>query len=147
MTVRNPMSFFETDLSKLITDMKMPGVDVETVLASQRKNIDAVTEANRLAMEGMQTVMRRQAEILRTMLDEMSSASQELMASSAPEDKVVKQTELLQAQFEKVLSNMRELTELVAKSNNECAEVLTKRFSESLSELREQVETAKKAAK
>ena len=88
--------------------------------------------------------MRRQQEVLQTMLAEMQGSMNELMTQSAPEEKVAKQTELLQQNFEKLLENMREMTELMAKSNNECADVLSKRFSESLAELKSQVESLKK---
>ena len=40
--------------------------------------------------------------------------------------------------FEKSLANARELTELVTKANAEAFDVITKRVSESLDELREQ---------
>mgnify|MGYP001192485302 CR=1 FL=1 len=143
MNARNPMNFFETDFTKVMADFKMPGVDMDNVINSQRRNIDALTQANRLAFEGMQTVMRRQQEVLQTMLAEMQGCMNELMTQSAPEEKVAKQTELLQQNFEKLLENMREMTELMAKSNNECADVLSKRFSESLAELKSQVESLK----
>lgn len=146
MNAMNPMNFFETDFSKLMTDFKMPGVDVDTLVGSQRKNIDALTQANRLAFEGMQAVMRRQQEIVQQMTGEMQSAMTDLMAQSAPEDKVAHQAELLRNSFEKLLESMRELAELMAKSNNECADVLSKRFTESLTELKKQVETLKKQA-
>ena len=144
MNARNPMNFFETDFTKVMADFKMPGVDMDNVINSQRRNIDALTQANRLAFEGMQTVMRRRQEVLQTMLAEMQGSMNELMTQSAPEEKVAKQTELLQQNFEKLLENMREMTELMAKSNNECADVLSKRFSESLAELKSQVESLKK---
>jgi phasin family protein len=76
----------------------------------------------------------------------MQTSMNELMTQSAPEDKVARQTEILRHTFEGMLGNMRELTELMAKSNNECADVLSKRFSESLNELKKQVETLKKQA-
>lgn len=145
MTARsNPMNFFETDFSKVMADMKVPGVDMDQVISTQRRNIDAVTQANRLAFEGMQAVMRRQQEIMQQMMGEMQGSMTELMTQSAPEEKVAKQTEILQDNFEKLLENMRELAELMAKSNNDCADVLSKRFSESLSELKKQVEAVKK---
>ena len=51
------------DVSKLISEFKLPGVDVEFALASQQKNIQALTAANQLALEGFQAVVRRQSEI------------------------------------------------------------------------------------
>lgn len=128
--------FFEMDVSKVLAEFKLPGVDVDAILASQRKNIEAVTAANQLAIEGMQAVVRRQAEILRTTLEETGSLLTEALSAGSPEDKAAKQAELVKTAFEKALSNMKELAELVAKSNNEAANVISKRVSEGLDELK-----------
>ena len=124
------------DVSKLISEFKLPGVDVESVLASQQKNIQALTAANQLALEGFQAVVRRQSEIVRQTMEQTSSMMSELMAAGSPEDKVAKQADLVKLAFEKALSNARELAELVAKSNSEAADVINKRVSESLEEVK-----------
>ena len=124
------------DVSKLISEFKLPGVDVESVLASQQKNIQALTAANQLALEGFQAVVRRQSEIVRQTMEQTSSMVSELLAAGSPEDKVAKQADLVKLAFEKALSNARELAELVAKSNSEAADVINKRVSESLEEVK-----------
>ena len=125
-----------TDISKVMSELKVPGVDVDAMLATQQKNIQALTAANQLAFEGMQTVFRRQSEILRQSVEQASAMISELMAAGSPEDKVAKQADLVKSAFEKALANSRELAELVARSNAEAAEVVSKRFSESLEELK-----------
>lgn len=141
-TTGNP--FFDIDLSKMIAEYKVPGVDVDSILASQRKNIEAVTAANQLAVEGLQAVLRRQAEILRQSVEEAGAMVNEVMTASSPEDKAAKQAELVKAAFEKTLANARELSEMVAKSNSEAADVLSKRVSESLDELKSAIAKTKK---
>jgi phasin family protein len=133
------------DVSKLISEFKLPGVDVESVLASQQKNIQALTAANQLALEGFQAVVRRQSEIVRQTMEQTSSMMSELMAAGSPEDKVAKQADLVKLAFEKALSNARELAELVAKSNSEAADVINKRVSESLEEVKAVVAKVKSA--
>ena len=133
-TMSNP--FFDMDLSKLMADFKMPGVDIESILATQRKNVEALAQANQLAVEGMQAVARRQAEILRATMEEAAKAAQDMMVQGAPEEKLGKQTEIVKVGFERALSNMRELAEMVAKSNTEAFNVINKRFTESLDEMR-----------
>ena len=128
--------FFEMDVSKILAEFKLPGVDVDAILVSQRKNIEAVTAANQLAIEGMQAVVRRQAEILRTTMEETGSILTEVLSAGSPEDKAAKQAELVKGAFENALSNMKELAELVAKSNTEAANVISKRVSEGLEELK-----------
>jgi len=131
--------FFELDIAKVLGDFKLPGVDVDAILTSQRKNIEAVTSANQLAIEGFQAVVRRQSEILRQALEESGTILTEAIGPGSPEDKVAKQADLVKSAFEKALTNARELAELVTKSNNEAAEVISKRFTESLEELKEVV--------
>lgn len=142
MAKANP--FFDVDFSKILSDFKVPGVDVEAVLATQRKNIEALTAANQLAFEGVQALVRRQSEILRQSLEQASHLLQEVLAAGTPEEKVAKQAELLKAAFERALVNAKELTELMTKSNHEASEVISKRVSESLEELKEQFVKNKK---
>lgn len=134
---------FDFDLTKLLGDFKVPGVDFESIIASQRKNIEAVTAANQLAVEGLQAVLRRQAEIIRQSIEEASSLVGDLTSPTAPEEKAAKQADLVKSAFEKALANIKELSEMVAKSNSEAAEVLTKRVSESLEEVKSAIAKAK----
>ncbi|WP_158044032.1 phasin family protein [Skermanella pratensis] len=134
-----------TDVSKLMSEFKLPGVDVESALAAQQKNIQALTAANQLAFEGFQAVARRQSEILRQTIEQTTSIVSELLAAGSPEEKVAKQADLVKVAFEKALANTRELAELVTKSNSEAADVINKRVSESLEELKSAVAKAKAA--
>ncbi|WP_114394280.1 phasin family protein [Oleisolibacter albus] len=139
----DPTKFFDPskfmDLSKLMSDYRLPGMDIEAMLAAQRRNVEALTAANQLAVEGVQAVLRRQGEILRQSLEEASSMMSELMAAGTPEDKVAKQAELVKGAFEKAIANMKEMAEMVAKSNSEAAEVLSNRVKESIEEVKIQI--------
>ena len=56
---KNP--FADMDVQKMMGEFKLPNVDVDAVVAAQKKNIEALTSANQLAVEGMQAIARRQA--------------------------------------------------------------------------------------
>ena len=135
--------FLENDFTKIFSEFKVPGFDVQSLIATQRRNIEAVSHANQLAVEGVQAVMRRQGEILRQMVEESTNSLKDMMAAGAPEAKIAQQTELVKTAFEKALANLRELTEMVAKSNTEAADVLTKRIGESLTELKTSLQRTK----
>jgi phasin family protein len=141
----NPTSFpfFENDFTKMFSEFKIPGLDMQSLVATQRRNIEAVNAANQLAVEGIQAVFRRQTEIMKSMVEESSTVLRDLMAQGAPEQKIAQQTELVKTAFEKALANLRELTEMVAKSNTEAADVLTKRVGESLTELKTSLQRTK----
>jgi phasin family protein len=127
---------WDVDFSKVLGEFKLPGVDVDAVLQAQRKNIEALTAANRTAAEGVQAFARRQGEILRQNLAELQAQFSSVAAPGAPEEKLAKQTELAKAAFEKAITDMKELAELLAKSNTEAAEIVSKRVSASFDELK-----------
>ncbi len=131
------------DTSKLMGDLKVPGVDVEAVVASQRRNLEALGEANKLAVEGLQAVAKRQTEIFRQMMEEASQVMREMMAAGSPEDKASRQTELVKEAFTRAISNMRELAEMVSKSQGEAFDVINRRVTDSLDEFKAVI--AKKA--
>lgn len=133
----DPMKpLWDMDVTKLMADMKLPGVDVDGLMASQRKNIEALTAANKLAVEGLQAVAKRQTEIFQQTMDELPKMLTEVMAASSPEDRMAKQAEITKMAFEKSLENMKEIADMVSKSNTEAASVITQRFTATLEEIK-----------
>jgi phasin family protein len=135
------------DFSNFMAEWKVPGLDTKAMLDAQRKNIEAIAAANRVAIEGAQAVARRQAEILRQAMQETSKVMQDLASSGAPEEKLVKQADVARQAFEAAVANMRELAEMSAKSNSEAIEVVNKRVSESLDEIKDMLETMSRDAR
>ena len=129
-----------SDLTKMMRDYQMPGVDWQELMASQQKNVAALTKANQLLMQGAQTVMQRQVEILQKAMAEAVEASQELIREGDPQAGAQKRFELARASFEAAIKNMRELAELAAKSNQEALEVINKRAVESFEEIKKALE-------
>jgi phasin family protein len=126
------------DVTKVMGDFRVPGIDVEAAVASQRKNIEALTQANQLAVEGVQALMRRQVEITRQAVEDFSAMFRDFVQpNGTPEDRIVKQAEYSKLALEKGLSNAKELTELVTKANTEAFNVINKRVTESLDEVRD----------
>lgn len=124
------------DYQKMMTDMKVPGMDMEGIMAMQKKNIEALTAANKLAFEGLQAVAQRQQQIMTQMMEEAKSTIGDMMAQGAPEEKVTKQIDTFKATFEKSLANMKEISEMMAKSNTEAADVITKRMTDMMDEMK-----------
>ena len=129
--------FSKFDLSKALGDVKIPGFDMQAMMDAQRKNIEALTAANQTAVQGMQAVAQRQAEILSQAMSEISTVAQQLSGSASnPQELTAKQTELARKAFEQALANARELAEMVSKSNTEAFAIINKRVTESLQELK-----------
>lgn len=144
MSILAANPFVNLDVAQLVSQFKIPGVDVESLMSSQQKNIEALSAANQRVIEGTQALAARQSEILRTTLEETGALVTEALAGGSPQDKALKQAALVKTAFETALNNMKELADLVAKSNNEAAEIITKRVSEGLDELKQAMASAAK---
>jgi phasin family protein len=125
-----------TDLSKMMQDYQVPGVDWQELMASQRKNVEALTRANQVLLEGAQAVIQREVEILHKAMQEFAEASRELMQEGDPQAQTQKRLELARASFEAALRNMRELAEMAGRANREALETINQRAMESFDEIR-----------
>ena len=123
--------------TKAFTDYKIRGVDMSAVVEHQRKNVDALTAANKRALEGVQAVATRQSEILKETMDGAVNALKQLATSGGPSEVASKQAELLKSALEKALSNMRDLAEMTAKANTDAFDVISHRLTASLGEIKE----------
>jgi phasin family protein len=126
------------DVTKIMGGFRLPGIDMEAAVASQRKSLEALAQANQLAVEGVQAVMRRQVEITRQAMEDFSAMFRDLVQpNGSPEDKLAKQAEYSKHAVEKSLSSVKELTDLAVKANTEVFSVLNKRATESFDEVRD----------
>ena len=127
----------EFDIKKLMGDMKIPAMpDVEAVLAAHKRNLDALTEANRVALEGAQLVARRHMEIMQETMSGLTSTLKELAGNQPPAVRAAKQAELLKKAYENAVANTKELGDLIQKSNAEAMSKLNTRFSEAMTEMK-----------
>ena len=112
---------FNVDFTKYLADLKFPNLDIEAYIAAQRKNVEALSQANRTAYDGLQAIAKRQIEIVRQSLDQASAAAREVVEPGTPQDKAAKQAELAK----------------VSKANSEAFDLLQTRFTQSLDEVRD----------
>lgn len=139
----DPSKMFTVDPQQMMAQwqsalesINLPGVDMNKILDAQRKNVEAITEANRIALEGVQSLMQRQAEIMQQSVEEATKMMQNFDPSTDPAERVAKQTALAQEAFQQALDRMRELAEMANKSQAEAFEAIQARFNESLEEIR-----------
>lgn len=119
------------DLSQLVKNFKVPGIDIAAIVEAQRKDMEALAEANRLAYEGIKSLAERRNELLRESLAEW----QEMMKTGIGPDALPKQTELVRKRVQNAMKNMRELAEMEAANRNKAWKVMQDRFQENLSNL------------
>jgi len=125
------------DFSGLLARMQLPGMpDMDAVLAAHRKNIETLTAANRVAIEGAQAVARRNMEIMQKTMSELTENLRSFASPEPPPARAAKQAEMLKLAYENAVANMREVGDLIQKSNAEALGLINRRFVEAMDEVK-----------
>ena len=119
------------DIKKLIDKYQLPGVDVAALVDWQRKDMEALAEANRQAFEGIKALIDRRNEILQETLAQWQATVKD--ATSA--DAMSKQAEAVKQGVEKAVANFTELSQMEAQARNNAWSVVQERIQENLSNL------------
>ena len=140
----DPKHGADFDFTRMFADMKFPAMlDLEAFTNATRRNMEAFTAANRIALEGAQAVARRHMEIMQQSMAEMSEAMRSLAGADTPQAKAARQAELVKQAYERAVANLKELSDLIQRSNHEALELLNRRFTESMDEIKAMAEKAK----
>ncbi len=116
------------DIGKMMQQFKLPGIDIAAIVESQKKDMEALAEANRQAYEGIQALARRRNEILMESLTQWQAA----MKDATGPDALSKQAERAREGVQKAMVDMRELADMEAASRSKAWKVVQDRFQENL---------------
>lgn len=128
------------EFQKMLGDLKLPAAPgAEALMRAHQRNIEALSAANRIALEGAQAVARRHMEIMQQTMAELTETMKAMAGATAPQDKAAKQAELMKSAYERAVANTRELGELIQKANGEAIGALNQRVAEAMDEVRDLV--------
>ena len=119
------------DLRKLIVKFQLPSVDIDALIDWQRRDMEALTEANRQASEGLKALVERRNEILRETLAEWQAAVKDATSTEA----MSKRAEAAKQGMHKAMANFRELSETEAQARNNAWKVVQERMQENMANL------------
>ena len=122
--------------TKIFGEYSFPGINVDTLLESNRKNVEALGAANKRVLENAQTIMTRQGEILRQTLEEASTALKALSSAGTPQELAAKQGELFREVILRTLDHMRELADMTTQSSREAFETVNERVRDNVDDIR-----------
>ncbi len=141
--------FAQNDFTKLLESCQGMPFDLQKLLDTQRKNVQAISDANRLSMENLQAVASRQAEILSQIVEGNSTLAREMLTEGTPEEKIAKNAKMFKSIYERTVESMSELSEMINKSNQEASTIINKRVAATMNEIQsslEKTQPGKKAA-
>jgi phasin family protein len=129
------MSNAVENLTKMLEQFKLPGVDTKEIMDARRKDIDALVQANKAIYEGMQALANKQGELLQTAMTDIQAAVKGAAGGIGVGDPG-KQGELARKAYEKVLGDMKDLAEIARQSQTEAMAKITQRGTEHLDEVK-----------
>ena len=126
------------NINELLERFRLPGVDFAALAEAQRKNMQALQEANEKAYTGALSLAQRQAQIFEETMTQWQKAAKDLVGKN-PTESLAIQADLARKAIESALTHMRELAEIAAKSQTEAFEIIAKRVRAGIEEFREQL--------
>jgi len=126
----NPLPSLD-DLVKLLERFRLPGVDADALVDWQRKDLDALAEANRQAYAGIKALAERRDEILRDTLVQW----QEALKNAIGSDALAEQGEAAKRGLQQAIEHVRELAEMETQSRNNAWQVVRDRTQENMANL------------
>ena len=124
------------DVTKMIEQFKLPGVDLAAIVEARRKDIEALVEANKAAYESMQALAHKQTEMLTQAMQGIQEAVKEAASGKGGLPDPKKQAELARDAWKKTLVDMKEMAELARKSQADAMAGLTQRAAQSVEEIK-----------
>ncbi len=125
-----------SDFSKTMSECKLPNMDIESMMAAQRKGLEAIATNNQKAFENMQAYMRRQSDLARQSMEATSGLMQAVMAAPTAEEKVAKQVEATKTTIEGCVSSLKELSELLSQSHVETMQTVSSAVCEGIDNIK-----------
>ena len=104
------------------------------VIDSSRKDLQALIQANEKSYKGLQTVVQRQTEMIKSAIGEWQSAAKGMPGKDAKEN-LAKLDELGRASFQRAVDDMKELATLAAQSQKDAFEVVRERIQANVDEV------------
>ena len=125
-------AFGPGDVGKLLQKFKLPGIDIAAIVESQRKDMQALADANRQAYEGIKALAERRNEMLKEAFIQWRDA----MKGAKGTELLTKQAELARQGVQDAIANVRELAQMEAQSRKEAWKIVQDRFEENLANLK-----------
>lgn len=119
----SPFGLPNFDLEAMLKQFQIPGVDISSIIENERKNIEALQQANQAVVEGIQALAEKQAEVFKETMERWQQAIAEGNVGSPQEG------------IEQALDNVRQLAEITVESQTKAFDVIRQRVEENIQNL------------
>jgi phasin family protein len=123
------------DLKEALEKFQIPGVDMDAIIESRRKDIDALVAANQAAMESMKALSKKQTELMTQAMQGVHDAASVLSENGTGAPDPVKYAEIVRKAYEKTVRDMTEMADMARKAQSDLMSGITQRATQSLKEI------------
>jgi hypothetical protein len=135
-TNKNAFAFDADKVKEMFTTAKMPVVDTDAMMAAQKKNVDALIEANKVVTAGYQDLYKRQVALFEAAVDQAKGMMTGVKAEPMSADQATQSIDTMKTAFEKTAADLNELAEMAQKANTGAFEVVKARAEEAVAEFK-----------
>jgi len=131
------------DLTQTLEQFKVAGVDTSAFVEARRKDVAALTAANKITHEALQGLARTQADMLTHALESMHESARGALTMSVGGAEATQHTDAAQKAWQKMLSDINELGEMARKAQANAIAGLSQRAQETGKAISDPVRAAK----
>lgn len=136
MAEKDPMQSFMNMFKDFGSNLNVPTMQIDTILDSYRKDLQAWQDAARVTSTGGQAMLDKQREALEQTLAGIAEMVQDVSTNRGDPSKIISDPAALSAKsFEMTLAHATEMSEIARESGTEAINILRKRVEESLADL------------
>jgi phasin family protein len=132
-------------LRKFGSDLGLPKIDVDKLIESHQKNIDALSQSATVAAQGAQSVAKKQREIFEAGLQEATKLARGYQPLGKLQDNLALQTQFAKKVFEIAVKGAQDSATTARQSTGEAVKIIQDRLKESFDEIQSSVNRGKSA--
>jgi phasin family protein len=124
-----------------MTDASQPFTDMSSkIWEHHQKNVDAMSRSWQAMAGGATAVANKQREIVEATMKDMAELARDFKPTGSAQELFAKQAEFAMKAVDKVITNGRDIAELVEKSGSEALAIVNERVQQSVEEIRSGLE-------
>lgn len=123
-------------LRKFGNDLGLPKLNVDELVQTQKKNLEALGQSAKVAAQGAQSVAQKQREVLEAGLREAATLAREYKPFGKIHENLALQTEFARKVFEISVKGAQDSASTARQSTTEAVKIIQDRVKESFDEIR-----------
>jgi phasin family protein len=138
-----PSSNPTMDIFSMFTHGKF-GIDRDELINNHRKNLEAMNDASKMAMDVMKTITTLQSQYIKQTFDDFTAIIREISQKPLSADSLKNQSSRLKESVSKAVDHTSTLANIIVKSNGEFYKKMQNNMNESFEEMKYQAAGKKK---